>query len=209
MSVPVPFRAQFRHHRLKGRRVSAEELAMLFGVEVDHISLWVEDGAPQVDPLVGETAPVFCCTEVTRWLMKSEQTPPVRQVGRDPLPPSAQEIADVIGRDRALMLIGQLPPVPGRGWKVCLYVPKRIGPDHPLVAMIGWRDANLMVREFGGMILQPANCRFLHREFRTREVLRLRREGWSVAAIAGAVEISQRQVFNILSAEISPEEPQA
>lgn len=88
-------------------------------------------------------------------------------------------------------------------------MPKRIGPDHPLVALAGWHDANLLVREFGGMILEPANCRHLHREFRAREVRRMRAEGWSVAAIADAVEISQRQVFNILATEKAPEEPRA
>ncbi|MBD9528931.1 hypothetical protein [Paracoccus sp. PAR01] len=115
------------------------------------------------------------------------------------LPPSAQEIADVIGRERTLYLIGQLPRSGSRKWRVNLYVPKRVNPDHPLVQMIGWDDANRLVDEFGGMILQPSNCNFLHREFRNREVRRLRDEGWSISAIADAVEISARQVFYLLA----------
>ncbi len=208
MSVPAPFRpVQFRHHRLKGRRVDADELAELFRVSAEEIGQWVEMGAPTVDPLPGEGPPIFDCTTVTRWLIESEQVPPERDQGENPLPPSAQEIADVIGRDRAMALIGKLPPVPGRSWRVCLYVPKRIGPDHPLVHLAGWRDANLLVREFGGMILQPAKCGHLYRNHRILMVRTMRAAGASVAAIADLFDISQRQVFNILAAEITPEEP--
>lgn len=124
----------------------------------------------------------------------------------EPLPPSAQEIADVIGRERTLYLIGRLPQSGSRKWRVCLYVPKRLAPDHPLVDLIGWRDADLLRKEFGGMILQPSNCNYLHRDFRNREVRRMHGDGWSIADIAEAVELSDRQVRNIIAAEKSPEE---
>ena len=121
------------------------------------------------------------------------------------LPPSAQELADVIGRERTLHLIGQLPRSGSRAWRVNLYVPKSVTLDHPLVKILGWTDAMLLVREFGGMILQPSNCNFLHREFRNREVRRMRDQGTTIAAIAEAVELTQRQVRNII-AETAPEE---
>lgn len=124
------------------------------------------------------------------------------------LPPSAQELADVIGRERTLYLIGQLPRSGSRAWRVNLYVPKSLTPDHQLVRILGWADAMRLVREFGGMILQPSNCNFLHREFRNREVLRLRAAGVSIAVIAEAVELTQRQVRNII-AETPPEEKPA
>lgn len=88
-----------------------------------------------------------------------------------------------------------------------LYIPKRVDPDHQLVRMIGWADANRLVREFGGMILHPANCGHLAREFRNREVIRLRAGGAHIADIAMCVGLTDRQVRNILTAaETAPEE---
>lgn len=122
-----------------------------------------------------------------------------------PLPPSTQEIADVIGRERALFLIGKIRPTPGRSWRVCFYVPRRMPLDHWLVRLLGYRDAEALRREFGGIILQPGGCGHLTREFRNREVRRMASEGCLPAEIAAAVDLSPRQVRNIL-AETSPEE---
>lgn len=123
------------------------------------------------------------------------------------LPDSVQEIADVIGRERALYLIGQLPQSGTRSWRTCFYVPKRIKPDHLLVEILGWHDAMRMVRHFGGEILQTSNCNFLHRQFRAREIHRMNADGLSAKQIAAAVGITDRQVRNIL-AESPPEERQ-
>lgn len=124
-----------------------------------------------------------------------------------PLPPSAQEIADVIGRERALLLIGQLPQAGRRKWRVVLYIPKRIDPDHNLVRLIGWEDAMRLVRHFGGEILQPSNCRFLPRAFRDAEIIRLWRAGEKLPLIADKFDLSYRQVRNIIvAAEMTPED---
>lgn len=114
------------------------------------------------------------------------------------LPQSVQEIADVIGRERALYLIGQLPAAGSRSWRVCFYVPKRIKPDHQLVEILGWHDAMRMVRHFGGEILQTSNCNFLHREFRNREIWRMHGEGLRLREIAEAVDLSEYHVRDIL-----------
>jgi hypothetical protein len=79
------------------------------------------------------------------------------------LPKSVQEIADVIGREKALHLIRSLPTyVAGKPGKKCtrvmLYVPQRLRMDHPLVLILGFEDAAKMVDVFGGECLQPANC---------------------------------------------------
>ncbi|HDR9259609.1 TPA: hypothetical protein QDB21_005631 [Burkholderia vietnamiensis] len=79
------------------------------------------------------------------------------------LPKSVQEIADVIGREKALHLIRSLPTyVAGKPGKRCtrvmLYVPQRLRMDHPLVQILGFEDAAKMVDNFGGECLQPANC---------------------------------------------------
>jgi hypothetical protein len=99
------------------------------------------------------------------------KTLPSGQVGQGAcqvhLPTTAQELADVLGRERALYLIGQLPVcyVKDKRWKpranskgsrrVILYVPKRLRPDHRLVAILGWNDAQRLVDAFGGEILCP------------------------------------------------------
>ena len=121
------------------------------------------------------------------------------------LPESVQEIADVIGRERALYLIGRLPQCGKRSWRVNLYVPQRLKPNHTLVQILGWPDAMKLVREFPGMILQPSNCNHLHRRFRNETIHRLAADGQPIQQIADSVQLTARQVRNIL-AERPPEE---
>lgn len=127
------------------------------------------------------------------------------------LPPSAQEIADVIGRDRALFLIGNLPAAGGRSWRRVLYVPKRMPPDHPLVQLMGAEDAERLRRHFGGAILQPANCGYIARAWRDREVRRMAADGLPVPSIAASVGLSEYRVREILRDEAgkAPEESEA
>jgi hypothetical protein len=121
------------------------------------------------------------------------------------LPQSAQEIADVIGREKTLLLIGRLPRSPSRGWRVNLYVPKRMPLDHWLIELLGFEDAEKLRRMFGGEILQPSNCNHIARAFRNREVRRMAAEGLPAHQIAAVVDLTPRQVRNIL-AESPPEE---
>lgn len=120
-----------------------------------------------------------------------------------PLPRSVQEIADVIGRDAALMLVDKLPraysPCHPSG-KVILYVPQQVRVDHPLVALLGIDLATKMVRAFGGMMLQPAICTALRVGERDEAIRAMRASGVSVQAIAREFRISDRQVRNICAA---------
>ena len=116
------------------------------------------------------------------------------------LPESVSEIAEVVGREKALALIGSLPQAGSRSWRVCLYVPKQLTTiEHPLVRSLGWNDANRLVWAFSGMILQPSNCRFLARELRLRVVWQMSRDGHSLAEIAQGVDLSQARVREILA----------
>ena len=58
------------------------------------------------------------------------------------LPQSVREIAEAIGREAALLLIGRLPvcyrDAGKKSPKVILYVPKRLPPDHQLVEILGY-----------------------------------------------------------------------
>lgn len=135
------------------------------------------------------------------------------------LPKSAQEIADVIGRERALYLIGKLPrctPPSTRSSKggeqrVMLYVPTlaRLKPDHQLVRIIGWDDAVKMCRHFGGEILQPGNCAEIYRKFRDASIIRLVGDGVPVKTVAEWMNVTDRHVRGLLVKEKAQEEMKA
>ena len=118
------------------------------------------------------------------------------------LPSSVQEIADVIGRETALFLIGQLPTCYAgndgkRSTRVILYVPKRLSPNHRLVRILGWHVAAQLVEGFGGEILQPANCQEVYRRFRDGEARRLIADGLSATHLAEVMAVSERHIRNI------------
>lgn len=116
------------------------------------------------------------------------------------LPRSVQEIADVIGREQALRLIGSLPPSGSRSWRVCLYVPKTLtSPDHRLVKVLGWGDAQKLVEEFAGMILQPSNCRQIARRIRNARIQEMKYQGVTLVEIASTFDLSTDRVREIAS----------
>lgn len=120
-----------------------------------------------------------------------------------PLPASVQEIADVIGREKALELVGKLPrlrpPSRTKGeCQVCVYIPEVLPIDHKLIALIGKPAAERLVERFGGEVLHLATCRRLIDAHRNQAVRRMRAEGWSLATVAWSFGLSVRQVGNIL-----------
>lgn len=121
------------------------------------------------------------------------------------LPGCAQEIADVIGREKTLYLIGNLPRSSSRSWRVVLYVPKRMPADHQLVRLLGYEAAEKLRRHFGGEILQPSNCNVVYRKARNENARRMAADGMPIQQIADILELTPRQVRNIL-AESPPEE---
>lgn len=127
------------------------------------------------------------------------------------LPNSVQEIADVIGRERALYLIGRLPRciagVPGKqSSRVILYVPtvQRLPADHELVRILGYNDAVKLCRAFGGEILQPANCSEIYRRYRDAQISRMSSEGMTAVHIASIVGVHAQYVRALLR----PKNPQ-
>lgn len=124
------------------------------------------------------------------------------------LPGSVQDVADILGRERALYLVGQLPKSAGKnryGERAWLYVPKRLKPDHILVCLLGWQDAQKMVREFSGIILELSTCNHVYRDFRNKAILRLRTNGMKPQAIAVMMDLTVEAVRKILR-EMLPEE---
>lgn len=117
------------------------------------------------------------------------------------LPASVREIADVIGDERALFLIGRLPKCysgPRKWPQVILYVPKRLDFDHPLVRILGWNDAQKLVDAFPGEILHPASCSAVYRDYRDENILRLVGEGVPVPMLAEWFDVSERHIKNLM-----------
>lgn len=133
------------------------------------------------------------------------------------LPRSVREIAEVIGVERSLHLVGQLPRCYERDHRypaakrscVILYVPKSLRPDHPLVSILGWQDADKLVKAFGGEILQPGNCMDIYRRFRDQAIVQMLRQGIPSAHIAEMMSLSERQIRNLARAEIPQEDTKA
>lgn len=129
------------------------------------------------------------------------------------LPRSVQEIADVIGRERALFLVGKLPRCyvedkrsretckGGMSERVILYVPKVLKPDHQLVAILGWHDAQKLVQHFGGELLAPSNCGTILRAWRNAAIVDMVRQGYPNKLVAELHAVTERHVRNVLAAE--------
>ena len=132
------------------------------------------------------------------------------------LPKSVQEIADVIGRERALFLVGQLPRCVTKDKRyptataahVMLYVPTvaRLPVDHELVRILGWNDAVKLCRAFGGEILQPASCIEIYRRYRDGQIVRMAGEGMQAAHIAPIVNVHVQHVRRLLRNTNIPQE---
>lgn len=117
------------------------------------------------------------------------------------LPRSVQQIADVIGREKALELVGKLPRMnpPSRTsgeTQVCVYIPMlcNLKPDHKLARMIGYKAAEKLSLRFGSEILHLATCRGLYRSFRNDAIIRMLDGGIPEEMIAEWMDVSVRTV---------------
>lgn len=120
-----------------------------------------------------------------------------------PLPKSVQEIADIIGRDNALYLVGKLPryKTPDRsGVQASLYVPtlQRLTPDHSLSKILGYPLARKMCVHFGGSILSPANCLGIVCNFRNKSIVEFYKSGMSFKEISEILDITPKYTKRIL-----------
>lgn len=128
------------------------------------------------------------------------------------LPKSVQPIADVIGIDQALRLIGQLPVCKVRDKRygaaisnrIILIVPVTLKADDKLVGMIGWADAKKLVAHFGGEYLYPATCAEIYRDFLKKSAHSMLAQGLKPVDIADAMMIPYRTISRWLKADAIP-----
>lgn len=118
------------------------------------------------------------------------------------LPRSVQEIAEVIGREDALYLIGQMPQVKrsNGGNEVLLYVPtlNRLTPDHRLVRVLGYALARKFCVNLGGQLLKPGNCNGIVRDFRNKSMAEFWESGHTIAEIAEIFDKTPKYTKKIL-----------
>lgn len=119
------------------------------------------------------------------------------------LPKSVQDIADVIGREDALYLVGQLPRckrVSG-GDDVLLYVPsiQRLKPDHRLSKILGFPLAKKLCVHFGGEKLKPANCNGIVRDFRNQSIVLFWEQHHTIEEIASIFDMNTKYTKKILN----------
>lgn len=125
------------------------------------------------------------------------------------LPQSVREIAEVIGYDRALHLIGNLPTTTDakHGERAILYVPQTLPTDHPLIhalniggkpdAEAALKAARKLVEHFGGEILHPARAQSLRKANRDHNIGEALARGMSTQKVADKLGISARQARSI------------
>lgn len=92
------------------------------------------------------------------------------------LPRSVQEVAEVIGREKALELVGKINPTfhpshPNER-RIYLYVPMlpNLKPDHAIVRMIGYPAAEKLSLRFGSELLKLATCHDIYRNHRNKAI---------------------------------------
>lgn len=124
------------------------------------------------------------------------------------LPASVFEIAEVIGREKALLLVSQASRCypPSRGASRCeslqVYVPQpQKLLNHKLVRVLGYNDAMKLARVFGGNIVKLANCQELYRPFRDAAIVRCHKAGVPLSLIAEWFDVSVAHAKNTVRDE--------
>lgn len=120
----------------------------------------------------------------------------MEEVAEKELPFSVQEVADVIGRQKALHLIGRLhcKSTNGRRQKYKLHVPKHAKPHFNLSKIIGLDDAKAMSKEFAGITLHLAGCAEIIRDFRNQGIENAIKRNIPTKMIASWFGVTTRQI---------------
>lgn len=107
------------------------------------------------------------------------------------LPPTAQVVAEVIGRDATLTL--------ARCVKFrSLFVPKNLPPRHWLRDVIGDQAAERLSNEFPSMQLPLARCANVYRADRDRRILEMRANGIEPRRIAAQLNMPESTVRTVI-----------
>lgn len=107
------------------------------------------------------------------------------------LPPTAQVIADVIGRDATLAL--------ARAAKCrSVYIPQRLPRSHWLRSVVGENAAEMLSEEFPGITLPLAKCAGVVKAERNRIIAELSARGMKQREIGRRLGIPESTVQTVL-----------
>lgn len=104
-------------------------------------------------------------------------------------------VADVIGRDLALVLVAATPPVGARGRRFA-FVPKRMKPTHPVARAIGLEAARALAEAFPSILLELPTGERIARRWRQGRAVQVLEGGGTLAEAAAAAGVHKRTVRN-------------
>lgn len=108
------------------------------------------------------------------------------------LPESLTEIAEIIGLPSTLTLVEK--------WGgTRIFIPRQVAAQHKLANLLGFEQARKMSRHFGGETLTIARAANVIRSIRNREITRRYDEGEGVRLLAVEHNLTERQIYTILS----------
>lgn len=124
-----------------------------------------------------------------------------------PLPKNMQAIAEVIGREKALFLLGQLPRTKQvkrdtrTRYRIYLYIPKTLNPKSRLVEILGWNDAFKLTQVFTGETLCLESCKQMATNFLHKSIRQQFNSGIDIDTLAILFGMNTRSILKILIRE--------
>jgi Mor family transcriptional regulator len=113
-------------------------------------------------------------------------------IPEEEFPESLTDIKDVIGYEGAMTLLNKCA-----GTR--LFIPKNMKVQHKLAELLGFEQARLMSKHFGGETISIVRAARAKRIMRNREIIRCYDNGERVPDIALKVQLTERQIYTILS----------
>lgn len=115
-----------------------------------------------------------------------------------PLPEVVQEIAEVVGREKAVRLVEGVLATGKRSWRRNLYVPSRMRSDHRIAKLIGLDAARALSLSHANSNLQLPPCKALRSAYLTLLAQKMGDDGATISEIAQELGVDQKTVTSLL-----------
>lgn len=111
----------------------------------------------------------------------------------DYLPESLRDVGDFLGMEAAMALLDKFAGIR-------LFIPKHVGVEHFLSQKLGHEAAQKLSRIYGGETLTIPRAVRAKRRLRNLAIVAHYDRGASVRQLAGEYQLTERQIYTILSA---------
>ena len=118
------------------------------------------------------------------------------RIAESNLPESLREIMEIIGQPGTMKLVEQYG-----GTRI--FIPSRVRAQHKLANLLGLEQARRLCHHFGGETLCIARSARAKLQERNREIVRRYDAGEAVRSLAIAYQLTERQIYTILSGNVS------